>query len=90
MDGERDEVWLENKEMSMLRGRTGGLVKLGVVGCGYWGPKHARNICQLSDAALAWVSDCRTDRLEHMRALYPGVQATPDTVRYWPRMLRRW
>jgi predicted dehydrogenase len=53
-------------------------VKVGVIGCGYWGPKLARNFHELPDAELAWVSDFRPDRLEHVRGLYPGVRVTQD------------
>ena len=37
--------------------------KIGVIGCGYWGPKLARNFHELPDAQLAMVSDLRDDRL---------------------------
>ncbi len=53
-------------------------IKIGVVGCGYWGPKLARNIHELGDAQLDWVVDFREDRLSHMRELYPHVQTTHD------------
>lgn len=53
-------------------------VRIGIVGCGYWGPKLARNIHQLPDAELAWVCDLNTERLEHMRQLYPQAEATRD------------
>jgi predicted dehydrogenase len=51
-------------------------LKIGVIGCGYWGPKLARNFNDLPDAELTWVSDFRLDRLAHMQQLYPGVQST--------------
>jgi predicted dehydrogenase len=51
-------------------------LKIGVIGCGYWGPKLARNFHYLSDTELAWVSDLRPERLAHMQELYPRVQAT--------------
>ncbi len=53
-------------------------LKVGVVGCGYWGPKLARNLHDLSETELAWVADFRPDRLEHMRALYPGTRTTEN------------
>jgi predicted dehydrogenase len=51
-------------------------LKVGVIGCGYWGPKLARNFHSLPDTELAWVSDLRPERLAHMQELYPGVHAT--------------
>ena len=53
-------------------------IKIGVIGCGYWGPKLARNFHEMPEAELAWVSDLRQDRLAHMRELYPGTKLTQD------------
>lgn len=54
------------------------MIKIGVIGCGYWGPQHARNFHDIPDTELAWISDLRTERLEHMRSLYPYVRTTTD------------
>ena len=54
------------------------MVKVGVVGLGYWGPKLARNFHELPDAELAWVCDFSADRLAHVVSLYPGVRGTGD------------
>ena len=51
-------------------------IKVGVVGCGYWGPKLARNFHALADTELAWAADFYPARLEHMRSLYPEVRTT--------------
>ena len=52
--------------------------KVGVIGCGYWGPKLARNFHELANAELAWVSDLQADRLAHMQQLYPQTRLTQD------------
>jgi predicted dehydrogenase len=52
------------------------MIKVGVVGLGYWGPKLARNFAEIPDVTLAWVCDLSTPRLDHIKSLYPGVQAT--------------
>ena len=54
------------------------MVKIGVIGCGYWGPKLARNFHELPETELAWVSDLSSERLTHMKSLYPNVQVTQD------------
>ena len=54
------------------------MFKVGVIGCGYWGPKLARNFHELSEAELAWVSDLDQERIDHMKNRYPQVQATRD------------
>jgi predicted dehydrogenase len=51
-------------------------IKVGVIGCGYWGPKLARNFHDLPDTCLAWVADRQPERLAHMRSLYPDVHTT--------------
>jgi predicted dehydrogenase len=54
------------------------IVKVGVIGCGYWGPKLARNFHELPTTELVYVADTRTERLSHMQELYPSVHATRD------------
>jgi hypothetical protein len=51
---------------------------VGVVGCGYWGPKLARNLHELPETELAWVADFQPERLAHMRALHPAVRTTEE------------
>ncbi len=58
--------------------RFNGKVRVGVVGCGYWGPKLARNFHDLSDAELTMISDLRSERLSEIQNLYPEVVATAD------------
>ena len=53
-------------------------IKVGVIGCGYWGPKLARNFHESPEMELAYVSDFRDDRLAHMQQLYPAVRVTRD------------
>ena len=53
-------------------------IKLGVIGCGYWGPKLARNFMELPEAKLEWAADLNVSRLEHIHALYPEVHTTQD------------
>jgi predicted dehydrogenase len=49
-------------------------VSVGVVGCGYWGPNHARNLNGLSDCTLRAVCDQDPQRLAHLKSLYPQVE----------------
>lgn len=53
-------------------------LKVGVVGCGYWGPNLIRNFRMLSDCQLKMVCDLSEERLKHMRSLYPEVETTSD------------
>jgi predicted dehydrogenase len=53
-------------------------VQVGVIGCGYWGPKLARNFHEMPETELAWVADYRPDRLAPLQESYPEVRATRD------------
>src|SRR3972149_6305354 len=53
-------------------------IKVGVIGCGYWGPKLARNFFELSGSQLEWVADLDQSRLDHIKSLYPEVRTTQD------------
>ena len=54
------------------------MVKVGIVGLGYWGPKLARNFHELPGAQLAWVCDLTQERLDHVAGLYPEARTTRD------------
>jgi predicted dehydrogenase len=51
---------------------------VGVIGCGYWGPKLIRNFSALPEAELAMVCDLQVERLSAVGEEYPGTQLTTD------------
>jgi predicted dehydrogenase len=51
-------------------------IKVGVVGCGYWGPNLIRNLRQSSDCQLKVICDASEQRLKHMRKLHHDVATT--------------
>jgi predicted dehydrogenase len=51
-------------------------LKVGVVGCGYWGPNLIRNFRQSPDCDLKVLCDSSESRLSHMRRLYPELATT--------------
>jgi len=53
-------------------------LNIGVVGCGYWGPKLARNFHDIPDAKLTMTADLRADRLKEIKSLYPDVTTTQN------------
>src|SRR5215831_18195812 len=53
-------------------------IKVGVVGCGYWGPNLIRNFRSLGDCQLKMMCDLNEARLKHLRNLYPEVETTTD------------
>ena len=52
----------------------GELLKVGAIGCGYWGPNLIRNFLELSETALVAVADIDRSRLEHIQARYPRIE----------------
>lgn len=53
-------------------------VKVGVVGCGYWGPNLVRNFRDLPDSELICICDKDSDRISSVQARFPGVEAYDD------------
>ena len=56
-------------------------IKVGVVGCGYWGPNLIRNFRALADAHLKTMCDMSQARLKHLKSLYPEVECETDFAR---------
>jgi len=54
------------------------MIRVGVIGYGYWGPPVARNFHDLDDCELAVVSDRRPDALRRAKQAYPSAQLTSD------------
>jgi len=52
------------------------LIRIGVVGYGYWGPNLVRNFVESQGAQVASVSDLREDRLALVSRRYPSIQTT--------------
>jgi len=53
-------------------------IKVGVAGCGYWGPNLIRNFRALPDCSLQMMCDLSTARLKHLKTLYPEVKGETD------------
>jgi predicted dehydrogenase len=54
------------------------MVRIGIIGCGYWGPKHVRNFDEIEGASLEMVSDTRPGRLEFVQSRYKRTRTTQD------------
>ena len=53
-------------------------IKVGVVGCGYWGPNLIRNFRSLPNCNLKMMCDLSEARLKHLGSLYPEVERSND------------
>jgi predicted dehydrogenase len=58
--------------------RRPGLLRVGVIGYGYWGPNVVRNISSLESCQLVAICDQNAAALKRASRLYPGVQMTQD------------
>jgi len=54
------------------------MLKVGVIGCGYWGPNLIRNFTQLSRSDVVRVADLDETRLKYIKGLYPFTETTTD------------
>ncbi len=53
-------------------------IKVGVVGCGYWGPNLIRNFRSLPQCQMQLMCDVDESRLSHLRQLYPEIGCTTN------------
>jgi len=56
------------------------MIRVGVIGYGYWGPRLARNFHDLDGCELAFISDQRPDALCRAKQSYPGAVATQNAM----------
>ena len=54
------------------------MIRIGVVGYGYWGPNLVRNCFEAQGAQVSCVSDLRQDRLALVSSRYPTIKTTQD------------
>ena len=54
------------------------MIRVGVIGYGYWGPNLVRNFADQVDATVTIVCDRRSDRLAQAQRRYPGIRVTTD------------
>jgi predicted dehydrogenase len=53
-------------------------MKIGVIGCGYWGPNLVRNFLLSNRVEEVTCCDQEQKRLDHMKKLYPMIKTTRD------------
>lgn len=54
------------------------MIKVGLIGFGYWGPNLVRNFASADNCEVKMVADFRIDRISNINRLYPGVKVTAD------------
>jgi len=53
-------------------------IRVGVIGCGHWGPNHVRNFSMLAGSVVVACADPDAERLRVMKRLFPALAATGD------------
>ncbi len=56
------------------------MIRIGVLGYGYWGPNLVRNFAESSGCEVVAVSDLREERLAQVRKRYPAVRTTTSVA----------
>ena len=54
------------------------MARIGVIGCGYWGPNLIRNFVTCPETELVWACDLDEIRLQKVLRPYPSVRQTTD------------
>ncbi len=55
------------------------MLRVGVIGCGYWGPNIIRNFNAHNDVRLVSVCDKNPSALTKIKSLYPGIETCADS-----------
>jgi len=56
------------------------MVKIGVVGYGYWGKNLVRNFSQLKEVQIVCVADKNSKNIDLLRVNHPGINSTQDMM----------
>lgn len=54
------------------------MIKIGVIGCGYWGPNLIRNFSQLEEVDVAYVCDLDELKLSRIKKVYPNIKTAQN------------
>lgn len=54
------------------------MIRIGVIGCGHWGPNHIRVFSHTQGAEVTACADLDEGRLQSVQRLFPKIRITPD------------
>jgi len=54
------------------------MINVGIIGCGYWGPKLIRNFYEIANSNLALICDMDNLKLQQIQRQYPNVATTTN------------
>jgi len=72
----------QKTQVATLESRSGGgnMLRVGVIGYGYWGPNIVRNLHGQKNCRAVMVCDKSPNALNRVRKTYPGVEAVTDPM----------
>src|SRR6185436_2823265 len=53
-------------------------IRLGIIGCGHWGPNHIRTFSSIAGSKVVMAADLDTNRLNNVRNLFPDLKLVTD------------
>lgn len=60
---------------------TNKTIKIGIIGCGYWGPNLIRNFVSTPGCEMAGIADINKERLDKINRLYPFLKIFADPIK---------
>ncbi len=63
------------------------MLRIGVIGYGYWGPNLVRNFAEMNETEIVVVADKKQEQLDRVRNSYPYVDVTTDDNNLFKRRL---
>ncbi|MDB5119084.1 MAG: oxidoreductase [Sphingobacteriales bacterium] len=54
------------------------MIRIGIIGYGYWGPNLVRNFFAADDCVIKSVAETRSDRLLHLQKTFPSIKGFKD------------
>lgn len=54
------------------------MIKIGIVGCGYWGPNLIRNFHEIDSCEVKYICDTRPEKLKGICKKYPSIKGITD------------
>jgi predicted dehydrogenase len=69
---------METDDSTVWNVRGTNLIRIAMIGVGYWGPNLIRNFGDLDDAQVVGCSDLSQERLNKIAKRYPGVKCTQN------------
>ena len=54
------------------------MIKVGIIGCGYWGPNLLRNFHDHPQCVVKRVAELDASRISYIQEKYPSIETTKD------------